>query len=61
MNRRVGDSSYQKKSAAYAQSVYAVTQDVATRAPHEWRIAQVEDRQNRMADRALHIWRADFL
>ena len=59
-NRRIGNSSYADKRDAYRLSAYALAQDVATRAPHDWTLAHLEERQAAMARRAVAIWRSDF-
>jgi hypothetical protein len=60
-NRRVGNGDYAAKRAEYAQSSYRLTQLVAERAPTEWTLEHLERRQKELAQRAVHIWRADFV
>jgi len=60
-NRRVGNSDYAAKRAEYAQSSYRLAQLVAERAPTEWTLAHLERRQRELAQRAVHIWRVDFV
>jgi hypothetical protein len=60
-NRRVGNSDYAAKRAEYAQSSYRLTQLVAERAPTEWTLEHLERRQRELAQRAVHIWRVDFV
>lgn len=59
-NRRVGNASFEEKQDAYRRSAYALTRDVATQAPMEWTATHLEARQQRLAQRAVAIWRADF-
>jgi hypothetical protein len=60
-NRRVGNSEYTAKRAEYAMSSYRLTQLVAEHAPTEWTLEHLERRQRELAQRAVHIWRADFV
>ncbi len=60
LNRQVGNASYSVKAAAYGKSSYAVTNRIPDQAPDEWTLARLDARQERMAQRAVHLWRADF-
>ena len=60
LNRDVGSAAYPAKRAAYENSGYALTRDIADRAPEEWSPALLDERQRRLAERAVQIWRADF-
>ena len=60
LNRRVGNGSYPDKLAAYGRSRYELTKTVEEVAPEEWTPALIDERQRRMAARAVHIWRSDF-
>jgi hypothetical protein len=60
LNRRVGNAAYSEKVTAYGQSAYAITRRIADDAPEEWNLARLEARQERMAQRAVHLWRSDF-
>ena len=60
LNRDVGNAAYPAKRAAYESSRYALTRDIAERAPEEWSPALLDERQRRLAERAVQIWRADF-
>jgi len=60
LNRQVGNAAYPDKIAAYGQSVYGITRRIADDAPGEWNLARLEARQERMAQRAVHLRRADF-
>jgi Protein of unknown function DUF262/Protein of unknown function (DUF1524) len=59
-NRRIGNSPYADKCDAYRTSAYALAQDLASRAPHEWTLAHMDERQAALARRAVTIWRSDF-
>ncbi len=57
-NREIGNEVYANKQNKYQQSVYALTQNILA---EEWTIDSIVKRQNNLATRAVHIWRADFL
>ncbi len=59
-NREIGRRPYSEKLTAYRRSTYALTREIAELAPEEWTPALLEYRQQRLADRAVHIWRSDF-
>lgn len=59
-NRRVGNADYPAKLAEYPRSAYAITRAIPAIAPQEWTPALLEERQRRLAARAVHLWRADF-
>lgn len=60
INRQVGNAAYPVKTLAYGNSSYAITSRIPDAAPEEWTPARLEARQERMAQRAVHLWRADF-
>ena len=60
LNRNVGNAGYPAKRAAYEASGYALTREIADLAPEEWTPALLEERQRRLAARAVRLWRADF-
>ncbi len=60
LNREVGNASYAEKVLAYGRSRYALTRAVVEGAPEVWTPALLDARQRRLADRAVHVWRADF-
>lgn len=60
LNRNVGNAAYPAKRTAYESSAYALTREVAGLAPEEWTPALLEERQRRLAARAVRLWRADF-
>jgi uncharacterized protein DUF262/uncharacterized protein DUF1524 len=59
-NREIGNADYSAKKQRYASSKYEITRAVAEQAPQEWTPALLESRQRAMAERAAHVWRADF-
>ena len=59
-NRRIGNADYPTKRAEYERSNYITTRDIAELAPEEWTPALIEHRQRQLAERAVHLWRADF-
>ena len=60
LNREIGNAAYPIKRAAYESSAYALTRAIADVAPEEWTPALLEERQRRLAARAVRLWRADF-
>ena len=60
LNRNLGSATYPTKRAAYKSSAYALTQAIASQAPEEWTPELLEERQRILAERAVHLWRADF-
>ena len=60
LNREVGNAAYPAKRAAYASSTYELTRGIADLAPEEWTPALLDERQRRLAARAVRLWRADF-
>ena len=59
-NRRIGNAAYPDKAGAYAASRYALSRQIPELAPEHWTPELLDDRQMRLADRAAHLWRADF-
>ena len=59
-NRRLDNAVYAEKLAAYAQSGYALTQRIPEIAPEQWTREMLDKRQRQLAERAAHLWRADF-
>lgn len=57
INRDVANSAYDQKRARYAQSAYAQAREITA---ESWTADVIRLRQERMANRAAHIWRADF-
>jgi hypothetical protein len=59
-NRRVGNADFAAKAAEYARSGYGITRNVVEIAPQEWTPALLDERQRRLAARAVQVWRVDF-
>ncbi|MBT9313356.1 DUF262 domain-containing protein [Leptothoe kymatousa] len=57
LNRQIGNEHYHDKLKVYQESVYALTQDIAT---PDWDTEAIAKRQRRLAKRATHIWRSSF-
>lgn len=55
-NRSVGNSSFAAKKIAYAQSTFALTQQVASE-NHDWTLDRLAERQRWMAKQATAVWR----
>ena len=60
VNHDIGGAPYADKRPAYARSAYALTRQVAEMAPEVWSFSLMEKRQRHLAQRAVHVWRADF-
>ncbi|XFA73032.1 DUF262 domain-containing HNH endonuclease family protein [Thermosynechococcaceae cyanobacterium Okahandja] len=58
LNRQVGNEAYSRKREAYQQSVYKLTRDISA---EDWSPDTLATRQKYLAQRAIHIWRSDFL
>lgn len=59
-NRQVGNANYDVKLSAYSRSVYVLTRKISEIASEQWTFNLLEERQRRLAERAVHLWRADF-
>ena len=59
-NHNVGNSVYTGKLDAYGNSAYALTRQIPEMAPERWTPELVDERQRRLAGRAVHLWRSDF-
>jgi hypothetical protein len=59
-NRELGPAVYEEKRIAYEQSLYALTRQIPQLAPERWTPELLEARQFALAQRAVHLWRADF-
>ena len=59
-NRNVGNSVYTGKLDAYRNSGYALTRQIPETAPERWTPELMDERQRRLAERAVHLWRSDF-
>jgi len=60
LNRRVANADYAVKREAYRASQYQLSNSLPDSAGEEWTPARLDARQERMARRAVHLWRADF-
>ena len=60
LNREIGSAGYPTKRAAYEKSRYALTRAIPDFAPEAWTPALLDERQRRLAARAVQVWRADF-
>jgi len=60
-NRTAGRGGYEQKRGFYENSLYHLARKVVEQAPEEWLQAQIEARQNHMANRAACVWRSDFV
>jgi hypothetical protein len=60
VNRRIGNAPYGQKLTAYASSTYALTRAIPELAPEEWTPELLDERQRRLARRAVHLWRVDY-
>ena len=59
-NRDAGGKTFNHKRDIYEDSQYKLSQQVADAASGEWTLRLIEERQKRMAQRAVHVWRCDF-
>ena len=59
-NRRVGNDDYAGKLGAYRRSSYALARHIPEMAPEAWTPELVDERQRRLGERAVHLWRSDF-
>ncbi|MDJ0797159.1 MAG: DUF262 domain-containing HNH endonuclease family protein [Calothrix sp. MO_167.B12] len=57
-NREIGQNSYQLKQATYEKSVYTLTKNITA---EDWNPDTIAARQRRLAQRAIHIWKSDFI
>ena len=58
-NRRAGNAEYSAKRQEYEKSTYAVTREITEIGVEEWTPAILDERQRRLASRAVRIWHAD--
>ncbi len=57
INRQLKNSTYEEKCQYYVNSKYAMTRQIQV---EEWTKDTLIRRQDRMAQRALHLWRANY-
>lgn len=60
LNRKIGNAEYAAKLIDYRQSHYRISQEIADTYPEEWTPAMIDDRQGKMASRAVYVWKVDF-
>ena len=60
INRRLQNDVYAGKLVAYVRSAYTLTQRIPEIAPEQWTREMLDRRQRQLAERAAHLWRADF-
>ncbi len=60
-NRRISNAEFAQKLPVYIQSGYTLPRELAEQAPEVWTLDNLDARQTRMARRASHVWRSDFL
>ncbi|MDJ0674640.1 MAG: DUF262 domain-containing HNH endonuclease family protein [Calothrix sp. MO_167.B42] len=57
-NREIGQKNYQIKQVTYEKSVYTLTKNITA---EDWNPDTVATRQQLLGQRAIHIWKSDFL
>lgn len=58
LNRQIGNQYYTDKQEIYQQSDYALARNIV---PEEWTPDTIAKRQESLAQRAVHIWKSDFV
>lgn len=58
LNKLIGRSTYSRKKEAYARSSYVLNQSIQA---EDWTLDAIARRQERLAARAVHLWRWDGL
>lgn len=61
LNRQAGNLSYGLKVTGYAKSAYTLSRRVSEMAPEQWTLDLLNERQRRLASRAVQLWRSDFI
>lgn len=56
----VGNAENRDKLEVYGESTYGLTRQIPRMAPEEWTPELLNERQIRLAARAVHRWRSDF-
>ncbi len=56
-NRAISRDPYKSKQLEYQKSVYAITKDIQA---EEWNKGSVVNRQEKMSEKAIQIWRIDY-
>jgi uncharacterized protein with ParB-like and HNH nuclease domain len=57
LNRQIGNQYYIDKQKIYQESIYALAREIVE---EEWTPDTIAKRQERLARRAIHIWKSDF-
>jgi len=57
LNNQIGSKSYQIKQAAYKKSVYQLAKNITA---EEWTPETLTNRQKKLAQQAVQVWRSDF-
>jgi Protein of unknown function DUF262/Protein of unknown function (DUF1524) len=60
LNRSVGNADFSAKCEAYRKSRYRLSNQLPDSVGEEWTPGRLDARQDHMAKRAVHLWRADF-
>ncbi|MEO1005481.1 MAG: HNH endonuclease family protein, partial [Cyanobacteria bacterium J06638_38] len=58
LNRQIGNETYALKQNTYQKSVYTLTKKILA---EQWTPDTIAARQERLSQRAVSIWRADFV
>jgi hypothetical protein len=58
--RNIGNGLMETKLDAYSQSRYALTREIAQDSSSDWTATHIEQRQNQLAARIVHLWRSDL-
>ncbi len=57
LNAKIGSKSYDQKNEYYRRSAYEITKDINA---NEWTMTSIVNRQEKLARRAVDIWRIDY-
>ncbi len=60
LNRQIANADFAAKCEVYARSGYALSRSIPDTVGDEWTPSRLQARQERMAQRAVHLWRSDF-
>ncbi len=60
-NKKISNATYDEKCEVYKNSAYELTKELPEIAPEIWTPELVNKRQQRLAERAVHLWRSDFV
>ena len=59
-NQKLSNKLYAEKLETYRESKYRITQQIPEQVPEKWTPDFLKERQKKMAERAVQIWRLDF-